>query len=1468
MRFLLLLALTLVACAGVSAQSWNAPDRGAKVAALAPGRNIPPLTRESLFADWTRQRVDQWAKDHPGYDPAKEYPKFAAVAPADAELMADFPRHISPFAQVRSGKPEEYKAQGCLIDYCPFCGSRSFALTFDATSPWHANTNCCKTQLYGRDWPADYALKPTTTVKFHHLDDAEVEVPCTVYRDKDGVEWNLYVKTLFDHRRWLETGCSLVQQYAEKFGETGDPLYPYKVAVILDQVADTYYGLPLSNGNQICLGQSGNGLTRAEWESSPRPNIFTVGPLGPWNRRVPLGSVGWLNMFDEHLWVYPLAQVRHHPAFKYYSQVKYGDPEALDKKIQTKLLRELCMIYKSCFSQKLLDNYQEANYANMWLLGILAEDATLTDFAGPAQEVAMYNHSQQDGLNGEGAPNYMAMPGGYFYPYLRDPKGWLQFYPKFLEEHPFYVAADGEMRKLTTMRGMQVEFGDQHEYLQPALTLDPAAVRANEQIGSRNWAGYGVGIMRFGGAGHRQEMCLSYTRCSLHNAQDALALDCWFDGIPVMRRGGYAAYWHNAHLQWERPEYQALKQMDYPKEIAEAGQPPEKWGWDLCHSPACQNTLTVDAQGTGAGWGDNRGFGECITFKGGEAAGEPGSGFQVLDVVDHYSWSHVGKKMDEFRRTLIGIEGPDGRPYAVDILKAKGEGRQELYQSAFADAVDEQLPASKSGAETLSKLYYPDGNAPDCIENNGYQRIRKVSLLAAPEKPWTVTWKADLGAWGARDPNGKPYQRPWPGDIGAAKVRLIGLPQAQSQTELIRAKGPYIAMLAQALPGGQATHGNVAVMDGRDFVIERRLPDKQNQVSGQYIHILEGFREGEQSSIKSVTPLAAKSLKGEARDIVALQLAMTGGHTDTVIYQSAPGTVKLPNGIETDARYALLRQDAAGKVITSEVCRGTYVAAGQFSASMPGDFTGSIVDVIGDLTGTRLQSALIIKPDKPWPVGNNLKDRQLLIRFESDFRDPANEGWRLEKVTALPDGNVRVDVQDHAPFAVSWHQVTVLPEDKPNVIRTWRPMVDRSNNFWYDGMKLWFPARGKLYTIKNVNEVGGGYGGDTVELVEKVNLAHEGIKLGDWYVIYGVRPGLKVTVPNDFCFRQEPAKQWKQYGLRATGSVVVKSPALTAPISFRAGTAPWQQATATRADFPADPSGVGYSLVVDKPGWLNLNDDTAPAAVKITVDGREVTPEAAAKLGAIDLPKSVTLDVADADNPLDAASLQVKLDGKPVAAGLLTTVFGKDGKMVHLEVDVQGALAEASATARKHLLEVSVADSSVARRATIIPISFIKRMEQDKGAVYLSDLNPVSSFAHGALMRDTDYVGNPCQITGVAYGKCLTLCPEPSGDGPHGEVVYELPATIAKPTLLTDIGISDSSLGNGSATFQVQVGDSPKGPWRTLFTSEIMRGGGGPQTLKIPLEGAKYLRLWTTDAGDGIGSDHAVWGEARLKVGE
>ncbi len=92
--------------------------------------------------------------------------------------------------------------------------------------------------------------------------------------------------------------------------------------------------------------------------------------------------------------------------------------------------------------------------------------------------------------------------------------------------------------------------------------------------------------------------------------------------------------------------------------------------------------------------------------------------------------------------------------------------------------------------------------------------------------------------------------------------------------------------------------------------------------------------------------------------------------------------------------------------------------------------------------------------------------------------------------------------------------------------------------------------------------------------------------------------------------------------------------------------------------------------------------------------------------------------------------------------------------------------------------------------------------------------------------------------------------------------------TLSGSSCVSSGGGGGPSGGGGSAMFLVQVSDSPQGKWETRYNSTVLRGGGDQITIKVALGQAKYLRLYTTDADDGIGSDHAVWGNARLKPGE
>jgi len=148
--------------------------------------------------------------------------------------------------------------------------------------------------------------------------------------------------------------------------------------------------------------------------------------------------------------------------------------------------------------------------------------------------------------------------------------------------------------------------------------------------------------------------------------------------------------------------------------------------------------------------------------------------------------------------------------------------------------------------------------------------------------------------------------------------------------------------------------------------------------------------------------------------------------------------------------------------------------------------------------------------------------------------------------------------------------------------------------------------------------------------------------------------------------------------------------------------------------------------------------------------------------------------------------------------------------------------------------------------------------------VYLSDLEPTESFAHGDLKRDVGYTGKPISLGGTVYKKGLTLHAETVAQGGDARVVYSLSGGLAAARRFKAlIGLDGSSDARGSCVFIVEVWR--QGQWEKLFESPVLKGGQDPATVDVDLTGAEQLRLRVTDGGDGISSDHAVWAEAMVQ---
>nr|MBP9814615.1 NPCBM/NEW2 domain-containing protein [Candidatus Woesebacteria bacterium] len=93
----------------------------------------------------------------------------------------------------------------------------------------------------------------------------------------------------------------------------------------------------------------------------------------------------------------------------------------------------------------------------------------------------------------------------------------------------------------------------------------------------------------------------------------------------------------------------------------------------------------------------------------------------------------------------------------------------------------------------------------------------------------------------------------------------------------------------------------------------------------------------------------------------------------------------------------------------------------------------------------------------------------------------------------------------------------------------------------------------------------------------------------------------------------------------------------------------------------------------------------------------------------------------------------------------------------------------------------------------------------------------------------------------------------PTGIGTHANSreIYDLNRKFTKFT--TDVGIDTESGTKASAIFEIYGDD------KLLYRSEVMGRFSMPAHAEVSVKGVKYLKLITTDAGDGIFDDHTDW---------
>ena len=250
----------------------------------------------------------------------------------------------------------------------------------------------------------------------------------------------------------------------------------------------------------------------------------------------------------------------------------------------------------------------------------------------------------------------------------------------------------------------------------------------------------------------------------------------------------------------------------------------------------------------------------------------------------------------------------------------------------------------------------------------------------------------------------------------------------------------------------------------------------------------------------------------------------------------------------------------------------------------------------------------------------------------------------------------------------------------------------------------------------------------------------------------------------------------------------------------------------------------------------------------------------------------VTLQLQDVDAVLDPVWLRVATDG-----------YGrKDHADVRLSADRHTAEIVIDAAGLCRSLPVRERDRQLLRTLLVTyrePLSgksarFSRRFRLPAGkpharALFLTDLKPTATVVtppQGSLKwfnEDGDYRGNPLTIGLEEYNKGLFLLP-PKDKGLLGSIEYVVPADRSTGTFKSVIGIHYTAWGFGSVVFRVKLSSGPDAPWELAYAGPCLGRDGGAIELAVPLGGACRLRL-ECDAGSDVGSDYAVWANARIE---
>ena len=937
---------------------------------------------------------------------------------------------------------------------------------------------------------------------------------------------------------------------AKAYQYTGDEKYARKALVILHRLAEVYPQLPLwsmgtikyesqaeavNTQKGLSLGTDKTPLTQKEFAAWKRPSRFQFPPWGP-GTRMGMGKMiaYWLSGSASSYLI-----VKESNSLEALSQEVFQDKMKLGQMIQNDYFKQ--MADEISGMPLWLGNYASKTMKIAVSVGIAAQDQALYNLGMQVADDLILNYFGHDAVISQASINYIGMMSGYsgnlknMLGTASDARDRAFPFNRFVRENknfPFEV--------MSTFRGVRSGHGDGNDRRLVPGKYDP---KDNLLPQSRFCPDYGFATLASGQPGHRLEGMILFDRHRSHAHLGNLNLQLGFEGMLVMPELGYCSWWRSLDLSPKNPKAKATLDLPWRYRLMPDMKP--KTGWNkvleypnvcsLSHTGALQNIVLMNERPGRITWNAETGFGSARTLAAPNKPGKTGRLLQVVEVEDNRSMRRTGVACSLYRRAVMTIECENGRSYVVDVFRTRG-GQRHCYQLKFplAEVTQHSLGEGKSVGNGQNYLDTKPGVKEWKIQeglwsanrvDHGFSFLNKMQVFPAKDS-YTIQWlwNPDLQK-GAKRPQGHPNMK-----FALHSLRPpLGRKSYQdgSKEEVWLSRAHYPRQL-QVKVEGRLQRGAVAFENGMG--VYSKFRSGKTHLMSRFTHVFDLYPEGTAATVKSIQPqtIPHSVFPPSLHDNygVGLWVQVMDGSKDLIV--STPDaeerTIPIQNPdprgrslvYKPRARFSLLRLDNEHSLSAVSFVNGSGFSYGSLQVDSGGDHSGQIVDIIGDITGTRTESALLVRPHKPWPLGTVLAGENLMIAVGTDHEDI----YSIEKISAAGEF-IRIDFKGVPPLGYVWNRVReVKPERPASFTCVFRSFVKGAQNTYFNNKRLYFPTLNLHLRVKELPLMRRDFETITVLADPEVNLADLGVRPGMPFVIYGLAPGQAVRVPSRFSLKQ------------------------------------------------------------------------------------------------------------------------------------------------------------------------------------------------------------------------------------------------------------------------------------------------------------------------------------------------------------